>query len=60
MQGKREREHMLGLGHTMEDGGCPIGPTGMGSEEWGLRNGVWRRNMGAQPNMGSGVGALLE
>ena len=24
MQGKREREHTLGLGHTMEDGGCPV------------------------------------
>ena len=21
----------MGLGHAMEDGGCPIGPTGMGS-----------------------------
>ena len=33
MQGKRERERELGLGHAMEDGGCPVGPTGMGSGE---------------------------
>jgi hypothetical protein len=31
IQGKIERERALGLGHTMEDGGCPVGPTGMGS-----------------------------
>jgi len=44
MQRKREREHALGLGHAMEDGGCPVGPTGMGSggeiwvpsQIWGL------------------------
>jgi len=48
MQGKRERErqreHALGQGHTMEDGGCPVGPTGIGyggeiwvaSQIWGL------------------------
>jgi len=31
MQGKREREHALGLGHAMEDGGCSVRPTGMRS-----------------------------
>jgi hypothetical protein len=31
MQGKRERERALGLGHAMEDGGCPVEPMRMGS-----------------------------
>jgi len=31
MQGKREREYALGLGHAMEGRGYPVGPTGMGS-----------------------------
>ena len=31
MQGKREREYALGLGHAMENVGCPVGPTGIGS-----------------------------
>jgi hypothetical protein len=33
MQRKREREPALGLGHAMENGGCPIRPTRMGSGE---------------------------
>ena len=31
MQGKRERESALELGHAMEDGDCPVGPPEMGS-----------------------------
>jgi len=27
VQGKRERENALGLGHTMKDESCPVGPT---------------------------------
>jgi len=33
---------------------------GWGLPCWANRNGVWGRNMGAQPNIGYGVGALLE
>jgi len=38
----REREHALRLGHPMEDGGCPVGPTGMGSggEIW-VTSQIW-------------------
>jgi len=31
IQGKRERERALGLGHVMEDRDYPVGPTGMRS-----------------------------
>jgi len=46
MQRKRERKHALGLGHAMEDRGCPVGPTGMksgGEEKYGCptKYGVW-------------------
>ena len=42
MQGKRGRERALGLGYTMEDGGCHVGPTGMGSEgEIWVPNQIW-------------------
>jgi len=42
MQGNREMEHALGLGHAMEDGGCPVGPRGMGfgGEIW-APNQIW-------------------
>ena len=42
MQRKRERERALGLRHAMEDGGCPVGLTGMGSggEIW-VPNQIW-------------------
>jgi len=42
MQWKRERKSALGLGQAMEDGGCPVGPTEMGSggEIW-VPNQIW-------------------
>jgi len=43
MQRKRERGSMLwGLEHAMEDGGCPVEPTGMGSgkEIW-MPSQIW-------------------
>ena len=36
VQEKRERERALGLEHVMEDGGCPVGPTRIGSG-----GGIW-------------------
>ena len=47
MQGNREMEHALGLGHAMEDGAVLLG-----QEEWGLgekygrptKYGVWSRS----------------
>jgi len=47
MQGKREREHVLGLGHAMEDGGCPVGPTGMSLEEKYVCPAKYRSGVGA-------------
>ena len=42
MQGEREREHALGLGHAMEDEGCPVGSTEMRSEgEIWVPNQIW-------------------
>jgi len=46
---EREREHALKVGHTMEDVGCPVGPTRMRPE-----GEIWVR--GAQPNIGSRIG----
>jgi len=48
---REESGSTLEPGHVMEDGGCPVGPTRMGS---------WGGNMGAQLNMKSRVGVLLE
>ena len=36
VQEKREREHAMGLEHVMEDEGCLIGPTRIGSD-----GGIW-------------------
>jgi len=55
IQGKREREHALGIGHAMEDGGCPVGATGMGSgkEIW-MPNQIWGLEYG-QPYLAIGA-----
>ena len=42
VQGKREKEHALGLGHAMKDEGYHVGPTRMRSkrEIW-VSNQIW-------------------
>jgi hypothetical protein len=49
----RVREERGGARARTRDGGW-------GLFCWANQNGVWGRNMGVHPNMGSGVGSLLK